>query len=164
MPSKELVIPKYCESIYQTRRRPTRTVMVRRWRAAFAGMGSAGRAAGAGLWLAPSVRAFGWRFRAIPAKACNNSSTPAQSLVYCPQIGKVPVGSQHRVALQTMTTTDTRNVQATVDQVGHGGAGDASMPCALLIAWREEVHVRHPTASGWQGGGLVVQGRIQDEI
>lgn len=34
-----------------------------------------------------------------------------------PQIGNVKVGSQHRVALQTMTTTDTRNVQATVDQV-----------------------------------------------
>ncbi|KAG2492083.1 hypothetical protein HYH03_009579 [Edaphochlamys debaryana] len=50
---------KYCESIYQTKRRPTRTVM----------------------------------------------------------IGKVPVGSQHRIALQTMTTTDTRNVQMTVDQV-----------------------------------------------
>eukprot|EP00197_Chlamydomonas_leiostraca_P002013 CAMPEP_0202857216 /NCGR_PEP_ID=MMETSP1391-20130828/243_1 /ASSEMBLY_ACC=CAM_ASM_000867 /TAXON_ID=1034604 /ORGANISM="Chlamydomonas leiostraca, Strain SAG 11-49" /LENGTH=714 /DNA_ID=CAMNT_0049535995 /DNA_START=93 /DNA_END=2237 /DNA_ORIENTATION=- len=55
----ELIVPKYCESIHQTRRRPTRTVM----------------------------------------------------------IGKVPVGSQHRVALQTMTTTDTRNIQATVDQV-----------------------------------------------
>lgn len=27
------------------------------------------------------------------------------------------VGSKHHVALQTMTTTDTRNVQATVDQV-----------------------------------------------
>lgn len=33
------------------------------------------------------------------------------------QVGKVKVGSQHRVALQTMTTTDTRNIQATVDQV-----------------------------------------------
>lgn len=33
------------------------------------------------------------------------------------QIGKVNVGSKHRVALQTMTTTDTRNIQATVDQV-----------------------------------------------
>ena len=27
------------------------------------------------------------------------------------------MGSQHRIALQTMTTTDTRNVQLTVDQV-----------------------------------------------
>ncbi|KXZ49849.1 hypothetical protein GPECTOR_19g300 [Gonium pectorale] len=50
---------KYCETVHQTKRRPTRTVM----------------------------------------------------------IGKVPVGSDHRIALQTMTTTDTRNVQLTVDQV-----------------------------------------------
>lgn len=28
VPSKDLVIPKYCESIHQTRRRPTRTVTV----------------------------------------------------------------------------------------------------------------------------------------
>ena len=33
------------------------------------------------------------------------------------QIGSVMVGSEHPIALQTMTTTDTRNVQATVDQV-----------------------------------------------
>lgn len=59
IPSKELIVPKYCESVYQTKRRPTRTV----------------------------------------------------------HIGPVKVGSQHRIALQTMTTTDTRNVQATVDQV-----------------------------------------------
>ncbi|EFJ45455.1 hypothetical protein VOLCADRAFT_63610 [Volvox carteri f. nagariensis] len=54
-----MLLNKYCESVYQTQRRPTRTVM----------------------------------------------------------IGKVPVGSEHRIALQTMTTTDTRNVQLTVDQV-----------------------------------------------
>jgi 4-hydroxy-3-methylbut-2-en-1-yl diphosphate synthase IspG/GcpE len=33
------------------------------------------------------------------------------------QIGPVKVGSEHRVALQTMTTTDTRDVAATVAQV-----------------------------------------------
>lgn len=33
------------------------------------------------------------------------------------QIGKVLVGSEHKIALQTMATTDTRNVEATVDQV-----------------------------------------------
>ncbi|GLC39356.1 hypothetical protein PLESTB_000893800 [Pleodorina starrii] len=54
-----MILNKYCESVFKTQRRPTRTVM----------------------------------------------------------IGKVPVGSEHRIALQTMTTTDTRNVQATVDQV-----------------------------------------------
>jgi len=50
---------KYCESPYQTKRRPTRTV----------------------------------------------------------HIGKVKVGSEHPVALQTMTTTDTRDVEGTVAQV-----------------------------------------------
>ncbi len=35
-----------------------------------------------------------------------------------PQIGHVQVGSEHKIALQTMTTTDTRDVEATVDQVG----------------------------------------------
>lgn len=33
------------------------------------------------------------------------------------QIGGVPVGSEHPIALQTMTTTDTTNVAATVEQV-----------------------------------------------
>lgn len=40
------------------------------------------------------------------------------------QIGNVKVGSEHRIALQTMTTTDTRNVRATADQVG-------AFPCSL---------------------------------
>jgi hypothetical protein len=29
----------------------------------------------------------------------------------------VPIGSEHPIALQTMTTTDTRDVKATVEQV-----------------------------------------------
>ena len=33
------------------------------------------------------------------------------------QIGPVKVGSEHKIALQTMTTTDTRDVEGTVDQV-----------------------------------------------
>ena len=62
VPKRELQLPtpKYCESIYQSTRRPTRTVWV----------------------------------------------------------GKVPVGSEHPIALQTMTTTDTRDVEKTVEQVG----------------------------------------------
>eukprot|EP00873_Tetraselmis_striata_P013600 jgi/Tetstr1/433864/TSEL_023046.t2 len=52
-------LPKYCESVTQTRRRPTRTV----------------------------------------------------------HIGKVLVGSEHPIAKQTMTTTDTRDIRGTVDQV-----------------------------------------------
>lgn len=44
-------------------------------------------------------------------------SIKASAPMYDSQVGPVKIGSQHRVALQTMTTTDTRNVQATVDQV-----------------------------------------------
>jgi (E)-4-hydroxy-3-methylbut-2-enyl-diphosphate synthase len=33
------------------------------------------------------------------------------------QIGNVNVGSEHPIALQTMTTTDTRDVEGTVEQV-----------------------------------------------
>ncbi|KDD73287.1 GcpE, partial [Helicosporidium sp. ATCC 50920] len=51
--------PKYCESVFQTRRRPTRTM----------------------------------------------------------QVGKVLIGGSHPVRLQTMTTSDTRDVEATVAQV-----------------------------------------------
>ena len=36
------------------------------------------------------------------------------------QIGPVKVGSEHPIALQTMTTTDTRDVEKTVEQVGAG--------------------------------------------
>ncbi|KAA6429562.1 MAG: chloroplast 1-hydroxy-2-methyl-2-(E)-butenyl-4-diphosphate synthase precursor [Trebouxia sp. A1-2] len=54
-----LLHPQYCESVYKSLRRPTRTI----------------------------------------------------------EVGNVKVGSQHPIALQTMTTTDTRNVQGTVDQV-----------------------------------------------
>jgi hypothetical protein len=32
VPSKQLITPKYCESINQTKRRPTRTIEVCRWR------------------------------------------------------------------------------------------------------------------------------------
>lgn len=59
IPGKQLVTPKYCESIHQTKRRPTRTI----------------------------------------------------------NIGPVKVGSEHKIALQTMTTTDTRDVAKTVEQV-----------------------------------------------
>jgi hypothetical protein len=32
-------------------------------------------------------------------------------------VGKVPIGSEHPIACQTMCTTDTRDVMATVEQV-----------------------------------------------
>ena len=67
LPSVKEVLPPmhYCESVYQTIRRPTRTVWV----------------------------------------------------------GKVPVGSQHPIARQTMTTTDTRDVAKTVEQARSAGGG-----------------------------------------
>lgn len=43
---------------------------------------------------------------------------PASTVLVQPmQVGKVPVGSEHPLARQTMTTTDTRDVEATVEQV-----------------------------------------------
>lgn len=65
----KLVIPKYCEHIYKTARRPTRTI----------------------------------------------------------EIGKVRVGSEHPIALQTMTTTDTRDVAKTVEQVKRCADAGADM-------------------------------------
>ncbi|KAK9843665.1 hypothetical protein WJX81_001770 [Elliptochloris bilobata] len=56
---KQVVLPQYCESVYQSIRRPTRTI----------------------------------------------------------HIGQVQVGSEHPVRVQTMTTTDTRDVAGTVEQV-----------------------------------------------
>ena len=43
------------------------------------------------------------------------------------QIGPVKVGSEHPIALQTMTTTDTRDVEATVEQVKRCADAGASI-------------------------------------
>ena len=51
----------------------------------------------------------------------------------CVQIGDVPVGSDHRIALQTMTTTDTRDIDGTVDQARHGVAPQ-SQPSTQCLA------------------------------
>ena len=79
-PPKEAI--KYCESVSTTKRRPTRTIHVRRCRVAAADY--------------------------VHADENHDNFL---------QIGKVKVGSEHRIALQTMTTTDTRDVEATVAQV-----------------------------------------------
>lgn len=86
---------KYCESTWQTRRRPTRTVEVRR---------TAPRSAMV-VGLAPCP--------GMTSVKANMHSLDRALL----QIGPVKVGSEHKIALQTMTTTDTREVEATVDQV-----------------------------------------------
>lgn len=91
MPTPELIIPKYCESIHQTRRRPTRTVTVR----------------------APSC--FASTRLLLPCQAYHSALL---NMLLQLQVGPVKIGSEHPIALQTMTTTDTRNIQATVDQVG----------------------------------------------
>ena len=71
--------PRYCESINQTRRRPTSTV----------------------------------------------------------EIGPVRVGSEHPIALQTMTTTDTRDVAATVEQVKRCADAGADM-VRITVQGRKE--------------------------
>lgn len=43
--------------------------------------------------------------------------TLAMPSCMCTQVGKVKIGSDHRVALQTMTTSDTRDVEASVTEV-----------------------------------------------
>eukprot|EP00210_Caulerpa_lentillifera_P008348 g7962.t1 len=52
----------------------------------------------------------------VPKYAESTHQTIRRKTRTC-QIGKVPVGSDHPIALQTMTTTDTRDVEATVLQV-----------------------------------------------
>ncbi len=61
----------------------------------------------------------------MPPPVPSLASTPndAAALLWTPlllQIGPVKVGSEHPIALQTMTTTDTRDVEKTVEQVGAG--------------------------------------------
>lgn len=132
-PTKELIIPKYCESVFQTKRRPTRTVMVRgplfwelfweRWRTVR--LCSVHRA---------SVCCWEVGHTLLQPLLASERHT---ALLCGAQIGKVPVGSQHRIALQTMTTTDTRNVQATVDQARRGhafrGLGRGATPSPTRI-------------------------------
>jgi GcpE protein len=41
----------------------------------------------------------------------------SKNAAICTQVGPVSIGSEHRVALQTMTTSDTRDVEASVAEV-----------------------------------------------
>ncbi|KAG1675454.1 hypothetical protein FOA52_001753 [Chlamydomonas sp. UWO 241] len=52
-----------------------------------------------------------------PFKYCESYSQSKRRPTRTIHIGKVKVGSEHPIALQTMTTTDTRDVEATVAQV-----------------------------------------------
>ena len=53
------------------------------------------------------------------------------------QIGSVQVGSAHRMALQTMTTTDTRDIEATVNQVKRCADAGADMVRITVQGKRE---------------------------
>jgi (E)-4-hydroxy-3-methylbut-2-enyl-diphosphate synthase len=48
---------------------------------------------------------------------CESVYTPVRRRTRTVWVGKVPVGSEHPIALQTMTTTDTRDVEASVNQI-----------------------------------------------
>ncbi|CEL93656.1 unnamed protein product [Vitrella brassicaformis CCMP3155] len=52
-------------------------------------------------------------------------------------IGKVPIGGQHRIALQTMTTSDTRDVKASVEQVMRIADAGADI-CRLTVQGLKE--------------------------
>lgn len=112
IPSTKLVTPKYCESINQTKRRPTRTINVSR------------RAGNGGQRRPAAVARRAAHARALRAGALlREAAAFRRALIMLPpspphpQIGPVKIGSEHKVALQTMTTTDTRDIAATVAQV-----------------------------------------------
>jgi 4-hydroxy-3-methylbut-2-en-1-yl diphosphate synthase IspG/GcpE len=46
------------------------------------------------------------------------------------------VGSEHKIALQTMTTTDTRDVAKTVEQVPWACAGEGVCCAMHLWTWK----------------------------
>lgn len=94
-PPKDILIPsQYCESTFQTRVRPQRDAQH--------------------AWHPGPSRPGPFRRRARPQRARLSPQRRKTRTVWA---GKVPIGSEHPIAKQTMTTTDTRNVEATVDQV-----------------------------------------------
>lgn len=50
-------------------------------------------------------------------KYCESVYTPNRRKTRTVNIGGVTVGSEHHIRVQTMTTTDTKDVQGTVEQV-----------------------------------------------
>jgi (E)-4-hydroxy-3-methylbut-2-enyl-diphosphate synthase len=56
--------------------------------------------------------------QAVPRKKyCESIYTPIRRKTRTVNIGGVTVGSEHPIRVQTMTTTDTKDVQGTVEQV-----------------------------------------------
>ena len=55
---------------------------------------------------------------AVPRrKYCESIYTPIRRKTRTVNVGGVNVGSEHPIRVQTMTTTDTKDVQGTVEQV-----------------------------------------------
>jgi (E)-4-hydroxy-3-methylbut-2-enyl-diphosphate synthase len=52
-------------------------------------------------------------------KYCESVYKPVRRKTRTIHIGDVTVGSEHPIRVQTMTTTDTKDVKATVEQVHH---------------------------------------------
>lgn len=50
-------------------------------------------------------------------KYCEDTTATKRRATRTVWVGKVPLGSEHPIAKQTMTTTDTNDVEATVAQV-----------------------------------------------
>lgn len=56
-------------------------------------------------------------FNMMAEKYCEDTTHPKRRPTRTCQIGKVPIGSKHPVAKQTMTTTITRDVESSVAQI-----------------------------------------------
>ena len=102
---KQVALPKYCESVYHSVRRPTRTINVR---------------------LPPLARCICHSYTAFfQESACEaplqvtgcclwaahhaGSCSGCEQGALAAQIGPVQVGSEHPVRVQTMTTTGSRS-------------------------------------------------------
>lgn len=109
---------KYCESTWQTRRRPTRTVNVSVYHS---------RPACSTYTLSADVAWISLQ-NALSLSFCEGSDCT------CLQIGGVKVGSDHKIALQTMTTTDTRDIEGTVDQVSR--CSRAGQDMGSSVCWK----------------------------
>lgn len=163
-----LPTPKYCESIHQTRRRPTRTIDVRLGGGQGGALGplcvSQQPAATADIVVLTHISPAAERLQrrallvlrrtvlprpatSAPTAAALPDASAAVTVHDVPptlpqlllQIGPVKVGSAHRIALQTMTTTDTRDVAATVEQVG-GGPGACGGLSSQLLCHSQLLH------------------------
>ena len=67
----------------------------------------------------PNVRRValeGLRMSSV-GKYCEDTTRPRRRPTRTCQIGKVPIGSQHPIAKQTMTTTVTKDVEGSVEQI-----------------------------------------------